>query len=357
MMRSVRIAQTPQYDHLPLQQPSVDHRRSHSPAASSSPQTLDTGQRHPAPPAVTLHSPVFSAWDQASLARLATLESRRPLGSLPPNIPSLDLDACCELARIIHDPSTADRVKSGARQMLLLSIEKTIRRLIEKKCYGRWRGFQDDFLQGARQAVFDSIERYNPNDSSFPEHRVAFSVFAWHQIRAGIKECARSASNVPGWITDRARTVERARGRLTAKNGYSPAADDLPVGARTLASLEKARLAESPLSLQGSPQGSEIVLIDTLASSEAAPDQIAACREQLVLLQEAVSQRLTANQQEVFFLLCEGLTAEEIAKSLGKTRAVAKTVGRVRAILMECLSERRKNFPSSGGAKARKLSR
>lgn len=198
-----------------------------------------------------------------------------------------------------------------------------------------------DLIQSGIFGLVDAIEKFEP------ERGLKFETYAMQRIRGAILDDLRTQDWVPRSIRGRAREVERANERLSAKLQRTPrdseVAAELGISVPELRDLYAQLRLTSVVALDvllaaGRPDGS---LADSLPD-EAADDPVANLVDQdnRRLLAEAIAQLVERDRIVVTLYYFENLTLAEIGRVLGVTESRVsqlhtRAVLRLRAKLQE----------------------
>ena len=171
--------------------------------------------------------------------------------------------------------------------------------------------------------LIDAIEKFDP------ARGYKFETYAIARIKGAILDELRAIDWVPRSVRSKARTLERAMGKLEAEHHRAPTdeevADEMGVTAQqlqtTLSQISFVGVAALDEMLSGGERGESVTLGDTVADTGDGPMGVYEVEEMRQILAESIN-RLPEREKIVLTLYYyENLTLAEIGRVLGVTES------------------------------------
>jgi RNA polymerase sigma factor for flagellar operon FliA len=182
---------------------------------------------------------------------------------------------------------------------------------------------QSDLVSFGVFGLIDAIEKFDPGRG------YKFETYAIARIKGAILDELRSIDWVPRSVRSKARTLERAMGKLEAEHHRAPTdeevADEMGVSARqlqtTLSQISFVGVAALDEMLSGGDRGESISLGDTVADSGDGPMGVYEVEEMRQILAESINRMPEREKIVLTLYYYEGLTLAEIGRVLGVTES------------------------------------
>jgi RNA polymerase sigma factor FliA len=171
--------------------------------------------------------------------------------------------------------------------------------------------------------LIDAIEKFDP------ARGYKFETYAIARIKGAILDELRSIDWVPRSVRSKARTLERAMGKLEAEHHRAPTdsevADEMGVSQQqlqtTLSQISFVGVAALDEMLSGGERGESVTLGDTVADSGAGPMGVYEVEEMRQILAESINRMPEREKIVLTLYYYEGLTLAEIGRVLGVTES------------------------------------
>lgn len=182
---------------------------------------------------------------------------------------------------------------------------------------------QSDLVSFGVFGLIDAIEKFDP------ERGYKFETYAIARIKGAILDELRSIDWVPRSVRSKARTLERAMGKLEAEHHRAPTdeevADEMGVSQQqlqtTLSQISFVGVAALDEMLSGGERGESVTLGDTVADSSAGPMGVYEVEEMRQILAESINRMPEREKIVLTLYYYEGLTLAEIGRVLGVTES------------------------------------
>ncbi|MDW3217651.1 MAG: RNA polymerase sigma factor WhiG [Acidimicrobiales bacterium] len=182
---------------------------------------------------------------------------------------------------------------------------------------------QSDLVSFGVFGLIDAIEKFDP------ERGYKFETYAIARIKGAILDELRSIDWVPRSVRSKARTLERAMGKLEAEHHRAPTdeevADEMGVTQQqlqtTLSQISFVGVAALDEMLSGGERGESVTLGDTVADSSAGPMGVYEVEEMRQILAESINRMPEREKIVLTLYYYEGLTLAEIGRVLGVTES------------------------------------
>jgi RNA polymerase sigma factor for flagellar operon FliA len=189
--------------------------------------------------------------------------------------------------------------------------------------------------------LMEATNRFDPNRGT------RFKTFAYEHIRGAILGELRSRDLVSRPMRQKIRSLERAEAELASRRGGPPSISDLAremdLDEDAIEQILLARHTHSVLSLDGGTPGGangRSLLAGLVSGKAADPQEIAARREHVKLLADALELLSEVEQKVIVLYYSKGLLQRQIGEVLGVTESRvcqihARAIARLRKILEE----------------------
>ncbi len=182
---------------------------------------------------------------------------------------------------------------------------------------------QSDLVSFGVFGLIDAIEKFDP------ERGYKFETYAIARIKGAILDELRSIDWVPRSVRSKARTLERAMGKLEAEHHRAPTddevADEMGVTQQqfqnTLSQISFVGVAALDEMLSGGERGESVTLGDTVADQGAGPMGVYEVEEMRQILAESINRMPEREKIVLTLYYYEGLTLAEIGRVLGVTES------------------------------------
>jgi RNA polymerase sigma factor for flagellar operon FliA len=182
---------------------------------------------------------------------------------------------------------------------------------------------QSDLVSFGVFGLIDAIDKFDP------ERGYKFETYAIARIKGAILDELRSIDWVPRSVRSKARTLERAMGKLEAEHHRAPTdeevADEMGVTPQqlqsTLSQISFVGVAALDEMLSGGERGESVTLGDTVADSGAGPMGVYEVEEMRQILAESINRMPEREKIVLTLYYYEGLTLAEIGRVLGVTES------------------------------------
>jgi RNA polymerase sigma factor for flagellar operon FliA len=182
---------------------------------------------------------------------------------------------------------------------------------------------QSDLVSFGVFGLIDAIEKFDP------ERGYKFETYAIARIKGAILDELRSIDWVPRSVRSKARTLERAMGKLEAEHHRAPTddevADEMGVTPQqlqtTLSQISFVGVAALDEMLSGGERGESVSLGDTVADSGDGPMGVYEVEEMRQILAESINRMPEREKIVLTLYYYEGLTLAEIGRVLGVTES------------------------------------
>jgi RNA polymerase sigma factor for flagellar operon FliA len=171
--------------------------------------------------------------------------------------------------------------------------------------------------------LIDAIEKFDP------ARGYKFETYAIARIKGAILDELRAIDWVPRSVRSKARTLERAMGKLEAEHHRAPTddevADEMGVTQQqlqtTLSQISFVGVAALDEMLSGGERGESVTLGDTVADSGDGPMGVYEVEEMRQILAESINRMPEREKIVLTLYYYEGLTLAEIGRVLGVTES------------------------------------
>lgn len=171
--------------------------------------------------------------------------------------------------------------------------------------------------------LIDAIEKFDP------ARGYKFETYAIARIKGAILDELRAIDWVPRSVRSKARTLERAMGKLEAEHHRAPTdeevADEMGVTAQqlqtTLSQISFVGVAALDEMLSGGERGESVTLGDTVADTGDGPMGVYEVEEMRQILAESINRMPEREKIVLTLYYYEGLTLAEIGRVLGVTES------------------------------------
>jgi RNA polymerase sigma factor for flagellar operon FliA len=178
---------------------------------------------------------------------------------------------------------------------------------------------QSDLVSFGVFGLIDAIEKFDP------ARGYKFETYAIARIKGAILDELRSIDWVPRSVRSKARTLERAMGKLEAEHHRAPTdeevADEMGVSAQqlqtTLSQISFVGVAALDEMLSGGDRGESVSLGDTVADKADGPMGVYEVEEMRQILAESINRMPEREKIVLTLYYYEGLTLAEIGRVLG----------------------------------------
>ena len=182
---------------------------------------------------------------------------------------------------------------------------------------------QSDLVSFGVFGLIDAIEKFDP------ERGYKFETYAIARIKGAILDELRSIDWVPRSVRSKARTLERAMGKLEAEHHRAPTddevADEMGVTPQqlqtTLSQISFVGVAALDEMLSGGERGESLSLGDTVADTGDGPMGVYEVEEMRQILAESINRMPEREKIVLTLYYYEGLTLAEIGRVLGVTES------------------------------------
>ncbi len=182
---------------------------------------------------------------------------------------------------------------------------------------------QSDLVSFGVFGLIDAIEKFDP------ARGYKFETYAIARIKGAILDELRSIDWVPRSVRSKARTLERAMGKLEAEHHRAPTddevADEMGVSAQqlqtTLSQISFVGIAALDEMLSGGDRGESVTLGDTVADTGDGPMGVYEVEEMRQILAESINRMPEREKIVLTLYYYEGLTLAEIGRVLGVTES------------------------------------
>lgn len=182
---------------------------------------------------------------------------------------------------------------------------------------------QSDLVSFGVFGLIDAIEKFDP------ERGYKFETYAIARIKGAILDELRSIDWVPRSVRSKARTLERAIGKLEAEHHRAPTDDEVAseMGVTqqqlqtTLSQISFVGVAALDEMLAGGERGESVTLGDTVADTNAGPMGVYEVEEMRQILAESINRMPEREKIVLTLYYYEGLTLAEIGRVLGVTES------------------------------------
>lgn len=182
---------------------------------------------------------------------------------------------------------------------------------------------QSDLVSFGVFGLIDAIEKFDP------ARGYKFETYAIARIKGAILDELRSIDWVPRSVRSKARTLERAMGKLEAEHHRAPTdeevADEMGVTAQqlqtTLSQISFVGVAALDEMLSGGERGESVTLGDTVADTGDGPMGVYEVEEMRQTLAESINRMPEREKIVLTLYYYEGLTLAEIGRVLGVTES------------------------------------
>ena len=182
---------------------------------------------------------------------------------------------------------------------------------------------QSDLVSFGVFGLIDAIEKFDP------ERGYKFETYAIARIKGAILDELRSIDWVPRSVRSKARTLERAMGKLEAEHHRSPTddevADEMGVTPQqlqtTLSQISFVGVAALDEMLSGGDRGESVTLGDTVADAGDGPMGVYEVEEMRQILAESINRMPEREKIVLTLYYYEGLTLAEIGRVLSVTES------------------------------------
>jgi len=175
---------------------------------------------------------------------------------------------------------------------------------------------QSDLVSFGIFGLIDAIEKFDP------ERGYKFETYAIAPIKGAILDELRSIDWVPRSVRSKARSLERAMGKLEAELHRSPTdeevADEMGISAQqlqtTLSQISFVGVAALDEMLSGGDRGESVSLGDTVAATGDGPMGVYEVEEMRQILAESINRMPEREKIVLTLYYYEGLTLAEIGR-------------------------------------------
>lgn len=182
---------------------------------------------------------------------------------------------------------------------------------------------QSDLVSFGVFGLIDAIEKFDP------ARGYKFETYAIARIKGAILDELRSIDWVPRSVRSKARTLERAMGKLEAEHHRAPTddevADEMGVTPQqlqtTLSQISFVGVAALDEMLSGGERGESVTLGDTVADKGDGPMGVYEVEEMRQILAESINRMPEREKIVLTLYYYEGLTLAEIGRVLGVTES------------------------------------
>jgi len=182
---------------------------------------------------------------------------------------------------------------------------------------------QSDLVSFGVFGLIDAIEKFDP------ARGYKFETYAIARIKGAILDELRSIDWVPRSVRSKARTLERAMGKLEAEHHRAPTDDEVademgitPKQLQTMLSqISFVGVAALDEMLSGGERGESVTLGDTVADSGDGPMGVYEVEEMRQILAESINRMPEREKIVLTLYYYEGLTLAEIGRVLGVTES------------------------------------
>lgn len=182
---------------------------------------------------------------------------------------------------------------------------------------------QSDLVSFGVFGLIDAIEKFDP------ERGYKFETYAIARIKGAILDELRSIDWVPRSVRSKARTLERAIGKLEAEHHRAPTDDEVAAEMgvtqqqlqTTLSQISFVGVAALDEMLAGGERGESVTLGDTVADTNAGPMGVYEVEEMRQILAESINRMPEREKIVLTLYYYEGLTLAEIGRVLGVTES------------------------------------
>lgn len=182
---------------------------------------------------------------------------------------------------------------------------------------------QSDLVSFGVFGLIDAIEKFDP------ARGYKFETYAIARIKGAILDELRSIDWVPRSVRSKARTLERAMGKLEAEHHRAPTddevADEMGVTPQqlqtTLSQISFVGVAALDEMLSGGERGESVTLGDTVADTGDGPMGVYEVEEMRQTLAESINRMPEREKIVLTLYYYEGLTLAEIGRVLGVTES------------------------------------
>lgn len=182
---------------------------------------------------------------------------------------------------------------------------------------------QSDLVSFGVFGLIDAIEKFDP------ARGYKFETYAIARIKGAILDELRSIDWVPRSVRSKARTLERAMGKLEAEHHRAPTdeevADEMGVSPQqlqtTLSQISFVGVAALDEMLSGGDRGESVTLGDTVADTGDGPMGVYEVEEMRQVLATSINRMPEREKIVLTLYYYEGLTLAEIGRVLGVTES------------------------------------
>ena len=182
---------------------------------------------------------------------------------------------------------------------------------------------QSDLVSFGIFGLIDAIEKFDP------ERGYKFETYAIARIKGAILDELRSIDWVPRSARSKARSLERAMGKIEAELHRAPTdeevADEMGISAQqlqtTLSQINFVGVAALDEMLSGGDCGESVSLGDTVAATGDGPMGVYEVEEMRQILAESINRMPEREKIVLTLYYYEGLTLAEIGRVLGVTES------------------------------------
>lgn len=182
---------------------------------------------------------------------------------------------------------------------------------------------QSDLVSFGVFGLIDAIDKFDP------ARGYKFETYAIARIKGAILDELRSIDWVPRSVRSKARTLERAMGKLEAEHHRAPTdeevADEMGVTGQqlqtTLSQISFVGVAALDEMLSGGERGESVTLGDTVADQGDGPMGVYEVEEMRQILAESINRMPEREKIVLTLYYYEGLTLAEIGRVLGVTES------------------------------------
>jgi RNA polymerase sigma factor for flagellar operon FliA len=182
---------------------------------------------------------------------------------------------------------------------------------------------QSDLVSFGVFGLIDAIEKFDP------ARGYKFETYAIARIKGAILDELRSIDWVPRSVRSKARTLERAMGKLEAEHHRAPTddevAEEMGVTAQqlqtTLSQISFVGVAALDEMLSGGDRGESVTLGDTVADGGDGPMGVYEVEEMRQILADSINRMPEREKIVLTLYYYEGLTLAEIGRVLSVTES------------------------------------
>ncbi|MEZ5243561.1 MAG: RNA polymerase sigma factor WhiG [Acidimicrobiales bacterium] len=212
----------------------------------------------------------------------------------------------------------------GLRDKLIIQYSPLVKYVAGRVGVGLPRNVeQSDLVSFGVFGLIDAIEKFDP------ERGYKFETYAIARIKGAILDELRSIDWVPRSVRSKARTLERAMGKLEAEHHRAPTDDEVAeeMGVTpqqlqtTLSQISFVGVAALDEMLSGGERGESVTLGDTVADGGDGPMGVYEVEEMRQILAESINRMPEREKIVLTLYYYEGLTLAEIGRVLSVTES------------------------------------